>query len=86
MLDKCLIFNLFSHHHQIIEPTCSDDVIPIEHTITRDVTNGPNSLLNNSKIFGSQQLYKERDSSFIDDWLALDASAWSYISQSPGGL
>lgn len=49
----------------------SDDRIPVEAAIAGDISNGPDSLLNDSRAARIQQTYKQRDTSLVDDGLAL---------------
>lgn len=50
MLDKCLIGEFLGDFNQIDKPSRPDDRIPVKDAIGRDVSDGPDGLLNNAHV------------------------------------
>ena len=81
------IFVGFGHDfYQILKPARPDDVVSVENAVTADVSDGPDSLLDNAWVVGLEQLDEERNSALVDDALALDGGSGSYVGESPGSL
>lgn len=86
VLDEGLIGQLLGDFDQVDQSARPDDGVPVEDAVGGDVSDGPDRLLNNPHIRRLQQLHEERNSSLVDDALALNGGAGRDIGERPGGL
>ena len=81
----CLVC-LRDHLDQIVESSCPYDTVPVEDTVTTDVPQSPNSLLDNTSIRRPKEVNKEGYAAFIDYTLALNSGPRCNIGERPGSF
>jgi hypothetical protein len=58
---------VLNSEYYICDSTIPDYVVPVEHTVTGDISDGPDRLLNYTHIRTLEQLDKQRNSPLVND-------------------
>lgn len=86
LTDKILIFGWVGNFYKMFDGTCLNDFVSVWDAITRQITDGPDRLVNKTGLVLVEQLDKNGDGALVNDRLTLRCTTRAHISQNPSGF